>query len=122
MNGDLKVRRIGVSESVNRRSVDVKGSGNVGNGFAFQNKPTCQLFLICAQFSRTPESDPSFSSGVSPRTCSLSYRKTDPCRCGSGKKHKVALSHPQALSQPSRSVCFLPESLPVSNKRAQPLG
>jgi hypothetical protein len=74
MNGDLKVRRIGVSESVNRRSVDIKGSGNVGNGFAFQNKPTCQLFLISAQFSRTPESDPSFSSGVSPRTCSLSYQ------------------------------------------------
>src|SRR6516165_12215205 len=36
--GDLKVRRIGVSESVNRCRVNVKGSGDVGNGFAFQNQ------------------------------------------------------------------------------------
>jgi hypothetical protein len=46
MHGHQNVRRIGVSKSVNRCSVNVKGSGDVRNGFAFQNKPTCQLFLM----------------------------------------------------------------------------
>src|ERR1700680_3722324 len=46
MHGHLNVRRIGVSESVNRCRVNVKGSGDVGNGFAFQNKATCQFTLI----------------------------------------------------------------------------
>src|SRR5271165_125585 len=72
MNGDLKVLRIGVSESVNRCSVNVKGSVDVGNGFAFQNKPTCQLFLIYAQFSRASESHSSFLGSFSSCTCSLS--------------------------------------------------
>jgi hypothetical protein len=33
-----------------------------------------QLLLIHTEFSRTTESDSSFSSGFSPRTCSLSYQ------------------------------------------------
>jgi hypothetical protein len=53
--------------------VNVKGSGDVRNGFAFQNKPTCQLFLICAQFSRVTESYTSFLGSFSSCTCSLSY-------------------------------------------------
>jgi len=54
--------------------VNVKGSGDVGNGFAFQNKPTCQLFLIYAQFSRASESHSSFLGSFSSCTCSLSHQ------------------------------------------------
>jgi hypothetical protein len=52
--------------------VNVKGSGDVGNGFAFQNKPLSQLLLIWTEFSRTTELDPSFSSGFAACACSLS--------------------------------------------------
>ena len=64
-------RRQRVGESLQRER---KGSGDIGNGFAFQNKPTCQLFLICAQFSRATESYSSFLGSFSSCTCSLSYQ------------------------------------------------
>src|ERR1700686_2381504 len=72
MHGHLNVRRIGVSESVNRCRVNVEGSGDVGNGFAFQNKPTCQSTLIQSKLSRPSKSHSSFLGSFSACTCSLS--------------------------------------------------
>src|SRR6266436_1125031 len=74
MHGHLNVQRIGVSESVNRCRVNVKGSGDVGNGFAFQNKATCQFTLIQSKLSRPSKSHSSFLGSFSARTCSLSYQ------------------------------------------------
>src|SRR6266436_6574364 len=74
MHGHLNVRRIGVSESVNRCSVNVKGSGDVRNGFAFQNKATCQFTLIQSKLSWPSKSHSSFLGSFSARTCSLSYQ------------------------------------------------
>src|SRR5260370_1348648 len=68
MHGHLNVRRIGLSESVNRCRVNVKGSGDVGNGFAFQNKATCQFTLIQSKLSR-PSINTSICWAATPLWC-----------------------------------------------------
>jgi hypothetical protein len=67
-------RSLHLRKAINRCRMDIKGSRDIGDRFAFYDKPSSQLFLIHAKFSRTTESDSSFSGGVSPRTCSLSYQ------------------------------------------------
>jgi hypothetical protein len=54
---------------IKRRYLDAKGSRDLGSRFAFQNKSSSQLFLIQTQFSPTIESESSFSSSFSLRTC-----------------------------------------------------
>src|SRR5260370_24856667 len=68
MHGHLNVRRIGVSESANRCSGNVKGSDDMGNGFAFQNKPTCQFTLIQSKLSR-PSINTSICWAATPLWC-----------------------------------------------------
>ena len=46
---------IGASKPVNRCKVYVEGSGDVGNGFVLQHKPSGQPLLVDVQFARASE-------------------------------------------------------------------